>query len=77
MERLLISLTVEVILSLEPIQTLTTYADPGSRNWEVDETGREVAIGKIKFSYHRAVTKQCIGQGRKAQRRGEGGEVGE
>lgn len=43
------SSTVKVTLSLEPIRTPTTYAVPGHGNYEVDEEGREVAIGKLKF----------------------------
>lgn len=58
MERLPVSSTIKVTLSLEPIRSPTTYADPGSGNYEVDETGREVAIGKIKF----------VSRGRKRER---------
>jgi hypothetical protein len=47
-----------VTLSLEPIRTPTTYAVPGHGNYEVDEEGREVAIGKLKF----------VSRGRKRER---------
>ncbi|GAA5878949.1 hypothetical protein JCM3774_000669 [Rhodotorula dairenensis] len=52
------SSSIKVTLSLEPIRTPTTYAVPGHGNYEVDEEGREVAIGKLKF----------VSRGRKRER---------